>query len=90
MRLLSLCSHLLKFLRLLTSPFPEKHTRTIHTQNLKKSWHPSTFSNLERVWKAEQKDEAERKKIAQLQQELKEERSREEMQRAAEDAGVVK
>ena len=42
------------------------------------------------MWKAEQKDENERKKIAQLQQELKEERAREEMQRTAEDAGVVK
>ncbi len=59
-------------------------------QNLKKSWHPSTFANLEKVWKAEQKDENERKKIEQLQQELKEERAREDLQRAAEDAGAVK
>ncbi len=57
---------------------------------MKKSWHPSTFANLEKVWKAEQKDESERKKIDQLQQELKEERAREEMQRAVVDAGVVK
>ena len=59
-------------------------------QNLKKSWHPSTFANLEKVWKAEQKDETERKKIEQLQQELKEERAREELQKTAEDAGAVK
>lgn len=57
---------------------------------MKKSWHPSTFSNLEKVWKAEQKNESEQKKIAQLQQELKEERAREEMQRAAVEAGAVK
>lgn len=57
---------------------------------MKKSWHPSTFANLEKVWKAEQKDESEKKKIEQLQQELKEERAREEMQRAATEAGAVK
>ncbi len=59
-------------------------------QNLKKSWHPSTFHNLEKVWKLEQKNEAERKKIEQLQQELREERSREDVQRMAVEAGVVK
>lgn len=58
--------------------------------NLKKSWHPSTFHNLEKVWKAEQRHESEQKKIAQLQQELQEERAREEMQRTAIDAGVIK
>ena len=57
---------------------------------MKKSWHPSTFANLEKVWKAEHKHETEQKKIAQLQQELKEERAREEMQRTAVEAGAVK
>lgn len=57
---------------------------------MKKSWHPSTFANLEKVWVAEQKHETEQKKIAQLQQELKEERAREEIQQVAVDAGVVK
>lgn len=56
---------------------------------MKKSWHPSTFANLEKVWKAEHKHDTEQKKIAQLQQELKEERVREEMQTAV-DAGAVK
>ena len=59
-------------------------------QNLKKSWHPQTFHNLERVWKAEQKDEREKKKIQDLQQEIQEERAREEMQRMAVEAGVSK
>ncbi|XP_036176522.1 pre-mRNA-splicing factor CWC25 homolog [Myotis myotis] len=58
--------------------------------NLKKSWHPQTLRNVEKVWKAEQKHEAERKKIEELQQELQEERAREEMQRYAEDVGAVK
>lgn len=60
------------------------------TQNLKKSWHPQTLRNVEKVWKAEQKHEAERKKIEELQRELREERAREEMQRYAEDVGAVK
>lgn len=58
--------------------------------NLKKSWHPQTMKNIERVWKAEQKYEAERKKIEELQKELKEERAREEMTRFAEEAGSIK
>lgn len=59
-------------------------------QNLKKSWHPQTMKNIERVWKAEQKYEAERKKIDELQKELKEERAREEMTRYAEESGAIK
>ncbi|KFO34908.1 pre-mRNA-splicing factor CWC25 homolog [Fukomys damarensis] len=58
--------------------------------NLKKSWHPQTLRNVEKVWKAEQRHEAERKKIEELQRELREERAREEMQRYAEDVGAVK
>lgn len=59
-------------------------------QNLKKSWHPQTLKNIERVWKAEQKHEAERKKIEELQKELKNERAREEMTRYAQETGAVK
>ncbi|XP_028306864.1 pre-mRNA-splicing factor CWC25 homolog [Gouania willdenowi] len=58
--------------------------------NLKKSWHPQTMKNIERVWKAEQKHEAERKKIDELQKELKEERAREEITRFAENTGAIK
>ncbi|KAM9792878.1 pre-mRNA-splicing factor CWC25 homolog [Neosynchiropus ocellatus] len=58
--------------------------------NLKKSWHPQTMKNIERVWKAEQKYEAERKKIEELQKELKNERAREEMTRYAEETGAIK
>uniref|UniRef100_A0A8C4TKU4 CWC25 spliceosome associated protein homolog n=1 Tax=Erpetoichthys calabaricus TaxID=27687 RepID=A0A8C4TKU4_ERPCA len=43
-----------------------------------------------RVWKAEQKHEAEQKKINELQKELQQERAREEMQRYAESTGAVK
>ncbi|XP_076001931.1 pre-mRNA-splicing factor CWC25 homolog [Genypterus blacodes] len=58
--------------------------------NLKKSWHPQTMKNIERVWKAEQKFEAERKKIEELQKELKDERAREEITRFAEESGSIK
>ncbi|KAL5481252.1 hypothetical protein EMCRGX_G021383 [Ephydatia muelleri] len=58
--------------------------------NLKKSWHPSTYHNLEKVWKAEQRHDAEKKKIEQLQKEIQEERAREDMHRMAVDSGVIK
>ena len=45
---------------------------------------------MEKVWKAEQRDEQERKKIDQLQQEIREERAREEMHKAAVDSGIIK
>jgi hypothetical protein len=56
--------------------------------NMKKSWHPLTMQNLERVWKAEQRHEAEQKRIAELQQEIKEERVKEEMRQMAVDSGI--
>ena len=62
----------------------------VYMQNLKKSWHPQTLRNVEKVWKAEQKAEAETKKIDQLRRELDEEREREEMQRYAIDQGMAK
>lgn len=71
-------------------PLSESFPPSFHSQNLKKSWHPQTLRNVEKVWKAEQKHEAERKKIEELQRELREERAREEMQRYAEDVGAVK
>lgn len=48
------------------------------------------MKNIERVWKAEQKHEAERKKIEELQKELKNERAREEITRYAEETGAIK
>lgn len=58
--------------------------------NLKKSWHPQTMKNIERVWKAEQKHEAERKKIEELQKELRDERAREEITKFAQETGALK
>ncbi|KAG1149356.1 hypothetical protein G6F37_003116 [Rhizopus arrhizus] len=56
--------------------------------NLKKSWHPSTFKNQERVWKEEQKRKEEDRKLEQLKKELAEERQLQELQRMQEDAGT--
>ncbi|KAJ9579707.1 hypothetical protein L9F63_004633 [Diploptera punctata] len=57
--------------------------------NLKKSWHPSTMRNMEKVWKAEQKHDQEKKRIAELQREIREERAREDIQKYAEEKGVI-
>ncbi len=48
------------------------------------------MKNLERVWKAEQRHDAEQKRIQELQSEIKEERARDEVQQMAIDAGVIK
>lgn len=48
------------------------------------------MKNIERVWKAEQKHEAEVKKIEELQKELREERAREDITRFAQQTGALK
>ncbi|KAI8584653.1 hypothetical protein K450DRAFT_217318 [Umbelopsis ramanniana AG] len=58
--------------------------------NLKKSWHPSTFRNQERVWKEERKHADEQQKIDQMRKELEEERQVQELQRMQEAAGGKK
>ena len=58
--------------------------------NLKKSWHPATFKNIELVWQREKAQEEEDKKMLQLRKEKEEERRREELQSVAEAAGRVK
>ncbi|KAF7723729.1 RNA-splicing factor [Apophysomyces ossiformis] len=52
--------------------------------NLKKSWHPATFKNQERVWKEERKHAEEQRKIEQMKKELAEERQLQELQRLQE------
>ncbi|ORY04206.1 hypothetical protein K493DRAFT_311432 [Basidiobolus meristosporus CBS 931.73] len=58
--------------------------------NLKKSWHPATLRNQERVWKEEQKALEEQKKLDQLKKELDEERQLQELQRLQESSGARK
>ena len=55
---------------------------------MKKSWHPQTMHNLERVWKSEEKAKAEQRKIEQLLKEKAEERMREDLMQTAVDAGI--
>ncbi|XP_055541913.1 pre-mRNA-splicing factor CWC25 homolog [Wyeomyia smithii] len=57
--------------------------------NTKKSWHPNTFKNQERVWKAEQADAVEKRKLAELQHEIDEERNREELKSIAKKSGLI-
>ncbi|RUS28112.1 hypothetical protein BC938DRAFT_482305, partial [Jimgerdemannia flammicorona] len=58
--------------------------------NLKKSWHPGTFRNQEKVWKEERKAAEEEKKIAQKRKELEEERQIQELQQIQESSGARK
>jgi hypothetical protein len=44
---------------------------------------------MEKVWKAEQKHDQEQKRIAELQREIREERTREDIQKHAQDKGVI-
>lgn len=47
------------------------------------------MKNQERVWKAEQADAAEKRKLHELQQEIKSERSREELKRIGQSSGML-
>lgn len=49
--------------------------------NLKKSWHPATFRNQERVWKKEHEAEEEKKKLELLLKDREMERQFQELQR---------
>ncbi|EDW77579.2 uncharacterized protein Dwil_GK24577 [Drosophila willistoni] len=57
--------------------------------NLKKSWHPHTMKNQERVWKAEQAKQEEQRKLDDLRKEINQERDREELRRMGESTGVL-
>ncbi|XP_070070579.1 pre-mRNA-splicing factor CWC25 homolog [Drosophila takahashii] len=57
--------------------------------NLKKSWHPHTMKNQERVWKAEEQAKMEERKLEDLRKEINEERDREELRRLGESSGVL-
>lgn len=57
--------------------------------NLKKSWHPSTMKNIEKVWKAEQQQSQEKRKIAELKKEIEMEKDREDMKKYAMEQGVI-
>eukprot|EP00850_Spirogloea_muscicola_P018538 SM000171S03227 [mRNA] locus=s171:176832:178964:+ [translate_table: standard] len=55
----------------------------------KKGWHTGSLHNVERVWKAEQKRDAEQKKLEELQKQIVEERQAQELRALQEQAGIV-
>lgn len=57
--------------------------------NLKKSWHPSTMKNMEKVRKAEQQNYQENKRIAELKKEIEMEKDLEDIKKYAIEQGVI-
>uniref|UniRef100_A0A182LZZ6 CBF1-interacting co-repressor CIR N-terminal domain-containing protein n=1 Tax=Anopheles culicifacies TaxID=139723 RepID=A0A182LZZ6_9DIPT len=57
--------------------------------NTKKSWHPNTMKNQERVWKAEQQEAAEKRRLNELRREIDEERNREELKNIGQKSGIL-
>ncbi|KAJ3018396.1 UNVERIFIED_CONTAM: RNA-splicing factor [Siphonaria sp. JEL0065] len=58
--------------------------------NLKKSWHPQTLKNIERVYLREKAADDEKKKIEQKRKEIEEQRAHQELQALHEASGKVK
>ncbi|XP_029168679.1 uncharacterized protein LOC114938777 [Nylanderia fulva] len=57
--------------------------------NLKKSWHPSTMKNMEKVRKAEQQNDQENRRIAELKRQIEMEKDHEDMTKYAMEQGVI-
>ncbi|XP_030546462.1 pre-mRNA-splicing factor CWC25 homolog [Rhodamnia argentea] len=55
----------------------------------KKGWHTGSLRNIENVWKAEQKHDAEQKKLEELRKQIQEERERDEFRVLQEQAGIL-
>lgn len=55
----------------------------------KKDWHPEKFSNIEKVWNAEQRQQEESRLIQERIKKLKEERHIEELKRMQVEAGII-
>lgn len=55
----------------------------------KKGWHTGSLRNIETVWKAEQKHEAEQKKLEELKKQINDEREASEFRLLQEQAGLA-
>ncbi|MCO5601842.1 hypothetical protein L7F22_055967 [Adiantum nelumboides] len=55
----------------------------------KKGWHTGSLRNIENVWKAEQKHEAEKRKLEELKKQINDEREAQEFRLLQEQAGLV-
>ncbi|KAL5281233.1 CWC25 family protein [Megaselia abdita] len=57
--------------------------------NLKKSWHPHTIKNQEKVWKAEQAKMSEEKRMRELEKEIRDEKDRDELRKHGQSSGIL-
>lgn len=55
----------------------------------KKTWHPGSFGNIEKVWIAEESQRARERKIIESRKKLKEERQMDELKKLQVDAGLI-
>nr|XP_043624245.1 pre-mRNA-splicing factor CWC25 homolog [Erigeron canadensis] len=55
----------------------------------KKGWHTGSLRNIENVWKAEQKHDAEQRKLEELRKQIREEREKSEFRLLQEQAGLL-
>jgi len=55
----------------------------------KKTWHPGSFKNIEKVWIAEQNFKNQEKRKAELLKKLKEERASEDLKKLQVEAGII-
>lgn len=55
----------------------------------KKGWHTGSLRNIENVWKAEQKQEAEQRKLEELRKQIHQEREKDEFRLLQEKAGII-
>ncbi|CAL9090893.1 unnamed protein product [Musa hybrid cultivar] len=55
----------------------------------KKGWHTRSLQNIENVWKAEQKHEAEQRKLEELRKQIQDEREKSEFRLLQEQADLV-
>jgi hypothetical protein len=57
--------------------------------NMKKSWHPLTWRNQEKVFLAQQKAEGEKKKLDEIRKQIEEEQQIEELRKIQVAAGLI-
>ncbi|KAG6539129.1 hypothetical protein ZIOFF_004282 [Zingiber officinale] len=55
----------------------------------KKGWHTGSLRNIENVWKAEQKHEAEQRKLEELRKQIQDEREKDELRHLSEQGGFA-
>jgi len=54
----------------------------------KKSWHTGSLKHIEKVWKAEQRNEEEQRKLKELKKQLEQERDLRKLQEIKDESGL--